>query len=162
MNQEITAGQVRLILETGKNFGVTSTRDALNKAFEAGLDLVEISRTTDVPVAKIMDFGKYKYEMQKKKAEAKKKQKVIEIKEIKLTPTIDKHDYDVKLKSARRFLEEGNKVKFTLRFRGRELSYQQQGVDVLQNIIQDLESLSKVEQMPKLEGKQMGMLLSAK
>ena len=159
-NEKISAREVRLILSNGNNVGVVSTREALTKAREEGLDLVEISPNSVPPVCKILDLGKYKYEMQKRKNEAKKKQKVVEIKELKLTPMIDTHDYEVKLKSAKRFLAEGNKVKFTLKFRGRELSYQDQGLDVLNRIKTDLIEIGKVEQEPKLEGKAMGMLVS--
>ncbi len=158
-NGAITAREVRLILADGANVGVVPVREAIQKAKQFGLDLVEISCSGDQSVCKILDLGKYKYELQKRKNEAKKKQKVVEVKELKLTPMIDVHDYEVKLKSARRFLEEGNKVKFYLRFRGREMSYQQQGIDVLKRIKTDLASFGKVEQEPKLEGKAMGMLV---
>lgn len=150
---------MRLILSDGSNVGVVSLREALQKAADAGLDLVEISPNAVPPVCKVLDLGKYKYELQKRRNEAKKKQKVVEIKELKLTPMIGDHDYEVKLKNARRFLEDGNKVKFTLKFRGRELSYQDQGLDVLNRIKADLESIGRVEQEAKLEGKSMGMLL---
>jgi len=146
-------------LADGQNVGVVNIKDALSKAKMAGLDLVEISPGAVPPVCKILDFGKYKYELQKRKNEAKKKQKVVEVKELKLTPMIDTHDYEVKLKSAKKFLSAGNKVKFTLKFRGRELSYQQQGLDVLLKIKEDLMEIGKVEQEPKLEGKMMGMLV---
>lgn len=158
-NENIKAKEVRLILADGQNVGVVSIKEALSKAKEAGLDLVEISAGSVPPVCKVLDFGKYKYELQKRKNEAKKKQKIVEVKELKLTPMIDTHDYDVKLKNAKKFLAAGNKVKFTLRFRGRELSYQQQGLDVLLKIKEDLIDLGKVEQEPKLEGKMMGMLV---
>lgn len=143
----------------GQNVGIVQIKDALSKAKMAGLDLVEISPGAVPPVCKILDFGKYKYELQKRKNEAKKKQKVVEVKELKLTPMIDTHDYEVKLKSAKKFLSAGNKVKFTLKFRGRELSYQQQGLDVLLKIKEDLADLGRAEQEPKLEGKMMGMLI---
>ena len=158
-NEAIRAKEVRLILADGQNVGVVSIKEALREAKEAGLDLVEISPGAVPPVCKVLDFGKYKYELQKRKNEAKKKQKVVEVKELKLTPMIDTHDYDVKIKNARKFLTAGNKVKFTLRFRGRELSYQQQGLDVLLKAKEDLADLGKVEQEPKLEGKLMGMLV---
>ena len=158
-NEKISVKEVRLILSNGNNVGVVSTREALAKAREEGLDLVEISPNSIPPVCKILDLGKYKYEMQKRKNEAKKKQKIVEVKELKLTPMIDTHDYEVKLKSAKRFLSDGNKVKFTLKFRGRELSYQDQGLDVLNRIKTDLIEIGKVEQEPKLEGKAMGMLI---
>ena len=147
-----------MILADGQNVGIVSIKEALNKARSFGLDLIEISSGA-IPVCKVLDLGKYKYEMQKKRAEAKKKQKVIETKELKLTPMIDVHDYEVKLKSAKKFLSEGNKVKFTLKFRGRELSYQEQGMDVLNRVKADLAEVGKVEQEPKLEGKTMGMLV---
>ncbi len=148
-----------MILADGRNIGIVSLREALKKAKESDLDLVEISSTGGLSVCKILDYGKYKYELQKRKSEAKKKQKIVEVKELKLTPMIDTHDFEVKLKSARRFLEDGNKVRFTLKFRGREMSYQEQGVDVLNRIKTELASLGKVEQEPKLEGKAMGMLI---
>ncbi len=162
VNTQITARQVRLILADGENVGVVFLREALQKADDAGLDLVEIAANGDIPVCKILDYGKYKYEMQKRKADAKKKQKVIEIKEIKFTPHIGDNDYGVKMRAARRFLEDGNKVKFTLRFRGREMSYLELGMDVLKRARTDLEEIAKVEQEPKLEGRQMGMLVAPK
>jgi translation initiation factor IF-3 len=131
-------------------------------AEEIGLDLVEVSPTADPPVCKLMDFGKYKYEAQKKASEARKKQKVIEIKEIKLRPTIDDADYQVKMRNMRRFLEEGDKVKVTLRFRGREMVHQELGAKVLDRVRDDLAEIAKVEQMPKLEGRQMTMVISHK
>lgn len=148
-----------MILADGTNVGVVSLREALQQARDADLDLVEISSAGNLSVCKVLDYGKYKYELQKRKNEAKKKQKIVEVKELKLTPMIDTHDFEVKLKSARRFLEEGNKVKFTLKFRGREMSYQDQGLDVLNRIKEELATLGKVEQEPKLEGKSMGMLI---
>lgn len=131
-------------------------------AEEIGLDLVEVSPNADPPVCKLMDFGKYKYEAQKKASEARKKQKVIEIKEIKLRPTIDDADYQVKMRNMRRFLEEGDKVKVTLRFRGREMVHQELGAKVLERVRDDLAEIAKVEQMPKLEGRQMTMVISHK
>ncbi len=125
-----------------------------------GLDLVEISPTSDPPVCKILDFGKFKYEEQKKRAEARKKQKIIDIKEVKMRPGIDRHDYDVKMRAMRRFLGEGDKVKVTLRFRGRELAHQHLGVQVLDRIRDDLEEIAKVEQLPKMEGRQMIMVVA--
>jgi translation initiation factor IF-3 len=153
---------VRLIGADGEMVGVVGIRDALIAAEEAGLDLVEISPNADPPVCKILDYGKYKYEAQKKAAEARKKQKVIEVKEIKLRPGIDDNDYEVKMRSARRFLEEGDKVKVTMRFRGREMAHQELGMNVLVRVRDELEDLSKVEQMPKLEGRQMIMVLAPK
>ncbi len=140
--------------------GVVSLRDALLAAEDAGLDLVEIAPQAEPPVCKILDYGKYKYEAQKKAAEARKKQKIIEVKEIKLRPNIDDNDYDVKMRSARRFLEEGDKVKVTMRFRGREMAHQDLGMNVLVRVRDELDELAKVEQMPKLEGRQMVMALA--
>ena len=141
--------------------GVVSIREALSMAEEEGLDLVEVSPTAEPPVCKILDYGKFRYQEQKKAAEARKKQKVIEVKELKLRPMIDEHDYQVKLRAARKFLEEGDKVKFTLRYRGRELSHQELGLKVLQRMRDDLTELSKVDQEPKMEGRQMIMMLSS-
>lgn len=126
----------------------------------AGLDLVEVSPNTTPPVCKIMDYGKFKYQQQKKKNEAKKKQKVVEIKEIKMRPNIDSHDYDVKTKAMRRFFDEGDKVKVTLRFRGREMAHQERGMELLKKVQTDFEEIAKVEQMPKLEGRQMMMVMA--
>lgn len=140
--------------------GVVTLRDALIAAEEAGLDLVEVSPNAEPPVCKILDYGKFKYEAQKKAAEARKKQKIIEVKEIKLRPNIDDNDYDVKMRAARRFLEEGDKVKVTMRFRGREMAHQDLGMNVLVRVKDLLDDLAKVEQMPKLEGKQMIMILA--
>ncbi len=142
--------------------GVMSARDALLRAYAVGLDLLEISPNADPPVCKILDFGKYKYELQKKKNEAKKKQRVIEIKEVKVRPNIDENDYQVKLRSMKSFIEEGDKVKVTLRFRGREMAHQDIGVKVLERIRTDLEAATKVEQMPRMEMRQMVMVLSPK
>jgi translation initiation factor IF-3 len=142
--------------------GVVSRNDALARAVEAGLDLVEVSPTADPPVCKILDFGKYKYEEQKRKNEARKKQKVIEIKEIKLRPGIDDHDYDVKMRSMKSFIDEGDKVKITMRFRGRELAHQELGMNVLMRVKDDLDPVAKVEQYPRMEGRQMTMVMSPK
>ena len=142
--------------------GVMSARDALLRAYAVGLDLLEISPNADPPVCKILDFGKFKYEQQKKKNEAKKKQRVIEIKEVKVRPNIDENDYQVKLRSMKNFIEEGDKVKVTLRFRGREMAHQDIGVKVLERIRGDLETATKVEQMPRMEMRQMVMVLSPK
>ena len=151
-----------MILNDGETAGIVSLREALRMADEAGLDLVEISPNAEPPVCKILDLGKFKYEMQKKKAEAKKKQKVIEIKEIKVSVSIGEHDYDVKIKAANKFLEDGNKVKITLKFKGREIAYQDKAMALMDKIIADLELLAKVEQAPKLEGRQIGMMLAPK
>jgi len=142
--------------------GVVPRSDALARAVEAGLDLVEVSPTADPPVCKILDFGKYKYEEQKRKNEARKKQKVIEIKEIKLRPGIDDHDYDVKMRSMKSFIDEGDKVKVTMRFRGRELAHQELGMNVLMRVKDDLDPVAKIEQYPRMEGRQMTMVMSPK
>lgn len=142
--------------------GVVSRSDALARASEAGLDLVEVAAAADPPVCKILDFGKFKYEEQKKKNEARKKQKVIEVKEIKLRPGIDDHDYEVKMRSMHKFIEEGDKVKVTMRFRGRELAHQELGMNVLMRVRDDLDKTAKIEQYPRMEGRQMTMVLSPK
>lgn len=152
--------QVLLIDHVGEKRGVVPTARAIEIAVEAGLDLVEVSPQTQPPVCKILDYGKYKFQQQKKKAEAKKKQKVVEIKEIKMRPNIDDHDYEVKAKAMRRFFDEGDKVKVTLRFRGREMAYQDRGMALLEKVKVDFEDVAKVEQMPKLEGKQMMMVMA--
>jgi translation initiation factor IF-3 len=139
--------------------GVISQKEALELAYKAGLDLVEVSPNADPPVCKILDYGKYKFEDQKRRAEIRKKQKVIEIKEIQLRPGIDKHDFEVKMRSARKFIDEGDKLKVTLRFRGRELSHQELGTDVLKRVQETLGDIAKVEQFPKLEGKRMIMVM---
>ncbi|MBV8889049.1 MAG: translation initiation factor IF-3 [Alphaproteobacteria bacterium] len=162
VNDEISVLRVRLVDERGNMIGIIGRNDALAKATEAGLDLVEISPNADPPVCKILDYGKYKYEEQKKKNEARKKQKIIEIKEIKLRPSIDDHDYDVKMRNMHKFIEEGDKVKVTMRFRGRELAHQELGMDVLMRVRGDLEEIAKVEQMPRMEGRQMTMVMSPK
>jgi translation initiation factor IF-3 len=159
INEAIAAREIQLILESGENVGIISKRDALTRAEEAGLDLVEVGNSTP-PVCKIMDYGKYKYQAQKKAAEARKKQKTVEVKEIKLRPNIDTHDYDVKLRAMKRFFEEGDKVKVTLRFRGREMAHQDLGMQLLMKVKQEADSFAKVEVEPKLEGKQMIMILA--
>ena len=140
--------------------GVMTARDAIQRAYAVGLDLREISPNADPPVVKILDYGKFKYEQQKKKNEAKKKQKVIEIKEIKVRPNIDENDYQVKMRAMKSFIEEGDKVKVTLRFRGREMAHQDIGIKVLERIRAELEVTTKVEQMPRMENRQMIMVLS--
>jgi translation initiation factor IF-3 len=140
--------------------GVMGVREAMRRAFEVGMDLVEISPNADPPVAKILDYGKFKYEQQKKRNEARKKQKVIEIKEIKVRPNIDENDYQVKLRAMKSFIDEGDKVKVTLRFRGREMAHQELGVKVLERIRGDMDAETKVEQMPKMENRQMVMVLT--
>ncbi|MBI1366135.1 MAG: translation initiation factor IF-3 [Alphaproteobacteria bacterium] len=160
INEEINVSQVLLIDQTGEKRGVVPTKQAIEIAVAAGLDLVEVSPTTQPPVCKILDYGKFKYQQQKKKAEAKKKQKVVEIKEIKMRPNIDTHDYEVKTKAMRRFFDEGDKVKVTLRFRGREMAHQERGMELLQRVQADFDEIAKVEQMPKLEGRQMMMVMA--
>jgi translation initiation factor IF-3 len=160
VNEEIRVPQVRLIDQDGEMLGVMSARDAIQRAYSVGLDLLEISPNADPPVCKILDFGKFKYEQQKKKNEAKKRQKVIEIKEVKVRPNIDENDYQVKLRAMKSFIEEGDKVKVTLRFRGREMAHQDIGVRVLERIRGDLDGTTKVEQMPKMENRQMVMVLT--
>jgi len=162
VNEEITSPRVRLVDERGEMIGVVSRNDALAQASEAGLDLVEVAANADPPVCKILDFGKFKYEEQKRKAEARKKQKIIEVKEIKLRPGIDDHDYDVKMRSMLKFIDEGDKVKITMRFRGRELAHQELGMDVLMRVRDDLDKVAKVEQVPRMEGRQMTMVMSPK
>ncbi len=154
--------QLRLVDERGDMVGIVSRNEALDMAADAGLDLVEIAPNADPPVCKILDFGKYKYEEQKKKNEAKKKQKVIEVKEVKFRPSIDDHDYDVKMRSMQKFIGEGDKVKVTMRFRGRELAHQEIGMDVLMRVKGDLDAIAKVEQFPRMEGRQMTMVVSPK
>jgi|SRR5688572_21981312 translation initiation factor IF-3 len=160
INDAIASRDVQLIDENGENLGTISKRDAITRAEEAGLDLVEVAGNASPPVCKIMDFGKYKYQAQKKAAEARKKQKTVEVKEIKLRPNIDTHDYDVKLRAMKRFFEEGDKVKVTLRFRGREMAHQDLGMQLLMKVKQEADSIAKVEVEPKLEGKQMIMILA--
>lgn len=160
VNEDIQAREVQLINETGENLGAIGRVDAISRAREAGLDLVEVSPNSAPPVCKIMDFGKYKYQEQKKASEARKKQKTVEVKEIKLRPNIDSHDYDVKMRSMRRFFEEGDKVKVTLRFRGREMAHQDLGMQLLLRVKGETDALAKVEMEPKMEGRQMVMVLS--
>ena len=162
VNEEIRIPQVRLIDQDGEMQGVLTVREAMQRAFAVGLDLVEISPNADPPVCKILDFGKFKYEQQKKRNEAKKKQKVIEIKEIKVRPNIDENDYQVKMRAMKSFIEEGDKVKVTLRFRGREMAHQDIGIRVLERIRSEMDVVTKVEQMPKMENRQMVMVLSPK
>ena len=149
-----------MIDEKGENVGIVSINQALEMADNAGLDLIEISPQATPPVCKILDYGKYKYEMQKRKAEAKKNQKVVETKELKLRPMIETHDYEVKLKQAKKFLSQGDKVKFTMRYKGREMSANDMGKEILNKLIEDLEGLCKVDAAPKTEGKQMFMIVS--
>nr|WP_245794572.1 translation initiation factor IF-3 [Vannielia litorea] len=144
----------------GQNVGVVTPQRAMELAEQVGLDLVEISPNATPPVCKIMDFGKFKYETQKKEAEARKKQKIIEIKEIKFRPNTDTHDYEVKMRSVFKFLENGDKVKITLRFRGREMAHQDIGRDLLERVAEDVKELGKIESMPKMEGRQMVMMIN--
>jgi translation initiation factor IF-3 len=159
-NDEIRNAQIQLIDQNGTNMGTVETMVAIKMAMEAGMDLVEISPNTSPPVCKIMDYGKYKYSAQKKAAEARKKQKVVEIKEIKLRPMIDDHDYDVKMRAMQRFFEEGDKVKITLRYRGREMAHQEIGTKLLDKVKADVAQYAKVEQDAKFEGRQVVMVLA--
>ena len=159
-NSDITARLVRLVGADAEMLGVYKVDDALREAERAGPDLVEVSPNAEPPVCKILDYGRFKYEAQKKKNEARKKQKVIEVKEIKLRPAIDQHDYDVKMKSVRKFLEEGDKVKVTLRFRGREMAHQNLGMRVLEKVRDQVDEMAKVEQFPKMEGRLMTMVIA--
>ena len=162
INDRIRSPEIRLIGADGENVGVVTPARAMQLAEEAGLDLVEISPNAEPPVCKIMDFGKYKYETQKREAEARKKQHIIEIKEIKFRPGTDTNDYDVKMRSVLKFLAEGDKVKVTLRFRGREMAHQQLGLELLNRVAADVTEAGKIESMPRLEGRQMVMMVSPK
>ncbi|EEX14492.1 translation initiation factor IF-3 [Citreicella sp. SE45] len=159
VNDRIRAPEIRLIGAEGENLGVQPPRRAMELAEQAGLDLVEISPNANPPVCKIMDFGKFKYEQQKRESEARKKQKIIEVKEIKFRPGTDTHDYDVKMRNVLKFLENGDKVKITLRFRGREMAHQNLGRELLERVAEDVKELGKVENMPKMEGRQMIMMI---
>jgi translation initiation factor IF-3 len=161
-NDMIAVDKVRVIDENGENLGVMYTREAIEQAAEVGLDLVEVSPNADPPVCKFLDVGKFRYEAQKKANLARKTQKTQEIKEIKMRPNIDDHDYDTKMKAVHRFLGEGDKVKMTLRFRGRELSHQQLGMDLLRRVQDDVAEIAKVEAYPRMEGRQMLMVLAPK
>ena len=160
INEEISVSHVRLIDVDGNNHDKIDINTALSMADEAGLDLVEIAPNSTPPVCKILDYGKYKYEMQKRKHEAKKKQKTIEIKEIKFRPNIEQHDYDVKMRQVQKFLSDGDKVKITMRFRGREMAHQELGMDVINRIKEQLHETAKIDQEPNMEGRQMMMVLS--
>jgi len=159
VNNRIRVSEIRLIGPEGENLGVSTPEEGMRIATEAGLDLVEISPNANPPVCKVMDFGKFKYEQQKRESEAKKKQKVIDVKEVKFRPNTDTHDYMVKLRNVQRFLEKGDKVKVTLRFRGREMAHQQLGRELLERVAEDVKDLGKVENMPKMEGRQMIMMI---
>ena len=160
MNQDIRAPRVLLIDQSGEKQGVMPTSSAMEAAEEAGLDLVEIVPNAEPPVCKIMDYGKFRFQEQKKKAEARKRQKVVELKEIKLRPNIDTHDYEVKTKAMHRFFGEGDKVKVTLRFRGREMAHPELGMKLLQKVQEDFDEIAKVEYSPRMEGRQMIMILA--
>ena len=162
VNEQIEAEKVRVVNADGEMVGVISKEEGIEIAFEAGLDLVEVSPNADPPVCKVLNYGKYKYEAQKKANEARKKQKVIDVKEIKMRPGIDEHDYQVKMRSVRRFLDEGDKVKMTIRFRGREMAHQELGMKVLDRVREDVDELAKVEQFPKSEGRLMTMVIAPK
>ena len=153
---------MRCIYPEGEQLGVLDTFDAIRKAEDFGLDLVEVQPNADPPVCKILDYGKFKYEAQKRANEARKKQKIIEVKEIKLRPNIDEHDYQVKMRNVQKFLNAGDKVKVTLRFRGREMAHQELGANVLTRVREETDEFAKVEAMPKLEGRQMIMVLAPK
>ncbi|TDS91457.1 translation initiation factor 3 (bIF-3) [Pelagimonas phthalicica] len=159
VNDRIRAPEIRLIGAEGENVGVVTPARAMDMAEQAGLDLVEISPNANPPVCKIMDYGKFKYEQQKRESEARKKQKTIEVKEVKFRPGTDKHDYDVKMRNVFKFLEGGDKVKVTLRFRGREMAHQQLGRELLERVAEDVKELGKIENMPKMEGRQMVMMI---
>ncbi len=161
-NQLISVPKVRVIDENGENLGVMYTREAIDQAAEVGLDLVEVSPNADPPVCKFLDVGKFRYEAQKKANLARKSQKTQEIKEIKMRPNIDDHDYETKMRSVVKFIEEGDKVKLTLRFRGRELSHQQLGMNLLRKVQDDVAEIAKIEAFPRMEGRQMLMVLAPK
>lgn len=160
LNEDIRAEKVRLVDAEGEMVGVVPLNEALDAAYEAGLDLVEVSPQADPPVCKILDYGKYRYEQQKKANAARKKQKTIELKELKMRPAIEQHDYDVKMRNAHRFLDNGDKVKFTMRFRGREMAHQELGLEVLNRVKEELADKIKVELEPKMEGRQMIMIVA--
>ena len=160
INREIRAREVQLIDSEGKNHGVVQLLDALGIAEQAGLDLVEIAPNSAPPVCKILDYGRFRFAEQKKAAEARKKQKVVEVKELKYRPMIDDHDYDVKMRAMQRFFEEGDKVKVTLRFRGREMAHQELGTRLLNRVKEDVTKIAKVEMEPRFEGRQMIMILA--
>lgn len=160
MNDQIRNTTIRLIDADGNMLGIVPVNQGMEMADNLGLDLVEISPNAEPPVCKVMDYGKFKYEAQKKASEARKKQKVINIKEIKMRPNIDPHDYGIKMKNVRKFIEEGDKVKFTLRFRGREMSHQELGMKLMQQVKADMGDAIKVENEPRLEGRQMVMVIA--
>ena len=159
VNNKIRASEVQLITDDGDNIGVVPIGEALDRAKEVGLDLIEVAPNAKPPVCKIIDYGKYKYEIQKKASQAKTKQKVITLKELKLRTSTDKHDYDFKMKNAKKFISKGDKVKFTIRFKGREMDYMKAAYDLVDKIIEDTKDISKVEQKAKMEGRQMTMII---
>ena len=161
INEGSTAPEIRVIDADGEMQGVMSVAEGVKLAEEAGLDLVEVSPNAKPPVCKVLDYGKYKYEQQKKASEARKKQKTVDVKEVKIRPGIEEHDYQVKLRNARKFLENGDKVKVTMRFRGREMAHQDIGMDVLKRMIEEVSDVGKVDLQPKMEGRQIIMVLSA-
>ena len=162
INEQIKANKVQVIDEQGEKRGVMGIHDALDLAYEKKLDLVLVAPNAEIPVCKIMNYGKYKFEQSKKEKEAKKKQKIFEIKEIRITPNIEQHDFEIKLKNAQKFIEDGNKVKITVRFRGREMNYLKLGEQVLNKFIEELAEISTVEKKPLLEGKNMFIILAKK
>ena len=162
VNDEITSSSIRLVDQNGNMLGVVAATEGIRLAEQAGLDLVEIAPTASPPVCKILDYGKYRYEIQKKAHEARKKQKVIQIKEIKLRPTIDKHDLEIKVRNVIGFVDEGDKVRITLRFRGREMDHQELGMQVLERVQELLKEQAKIESPPRIEGKQIVMMVGPK
>ena len=162
MNDQIDVDNVRVVDADGEMVGVVSVAEGIELAYEAGLDLVEVSPNANPPVCKILDYGKFKYEAQKKANEARKKQKVIEVKEIKMRPGIDDHDYQVKMRNVRKFLDNGDKVKMTIRFRGREMAHQDLGIKILDRVREEIDEIAKVEQFPKTEGRLMTMVVAPK
>ncbi len=160
INDAITNDPLRVVTETGEMLGVISRKEALDKAAEVGLDLVEVSPQADPPVCKFLDYGKFRYEAQKKAKEAKKKQKIVHIKEIKLRLNIGDHDYQTKMKAARKFIEAEDKVKFSLRFRGREMAHNDLGFALFNKVVEEMQDITKVEQPPKMEGKQLVLIVA--
>jgi len=159
VNNKIRASEVQLITHDGDNIGTVSINEALERAQEVGLDLIEVAPNAKPPVCKIIDYGKYKYELQKKASQAKKKQKIVSLKELKLRPATDKHDYDFKMKNAEKFIAKGDKVKFTIRFKGREIENMGAAHDLANRIIEDTKKIAKVEQQAKMEGRQMTLII---
>ncbi|PWG61100.1 translation initiation factor IF-3 [Spiribacter halobius] len=160
VNEDIQVPQVRLIDQNGEQVGIVDTEDAIQRAAEVNLDVVELDPNADPPVCRVMDFGKWKFEQSKKQQAAKKKQKQIEVKEVKFRPGTDEGDYQVKLRNLKRFLDDGDKVKVTLRFRGREMAHQELGLELLERVERDLEELATVDQRPRMEGRLMVMMMS--